>query len=85
MADLCVISARDMHRKQKMIHAKDRESPKRGKHVRAALKSIPVFSSQAQERKFWETHDSTEYLDWTRAQSVRLPDLEPTSEKKASS
>ena len=26
------------------------------------LKPIPDFASEAEEREFWETHDSTEYL-----------------------
>ena len=43
------------------------------------LKTIPHFASEAEERKFWETHDSTEYLDWTAAQRVILPNLKPTT------
>ncbi|PPQ34376.1 CopG family antitoxin [Rhodopila globiformis] len=39
------------------------------------LKPIPVFASEAEERRFWETHDSTDYVDWSRAQRVRLPNL----------
>ena len=36
-------------------------------------KPIPSFKSEAEERAFWETHDSTEYMDWSRAERVRLP------------
>ncbi|OFZ68334.1 MAG: hypothetical protein A2Z01_00945 [Betaproteobacteria bacterium RBG_16_58_11] len=43
------------------------------------LKTVPHFASEAEERKFWETHDSTEYLDWTAAQRVILPNLKPTT------
>ena len=43
------------------------------------LEPVPSFASEADERKFWETHDSTEHLDWSRAQAVRLPNLKPTS------
>jgi predicted DNA binding CopG/RHH family protein len=39
------------------------------------LKSIPRFRNEAEERKFWETHDSTDYVDWSKAQRVRLPNL----------
>ena len=39
------------------------------------LKSIPSFPNEAAERKFWETHDSTEYVDWSKAKRVRLPNL----------
>ncbi|MBI5751352.1 MAG: BrnA antitoxin family protein [Hydrogenophilales bacterium] len=43
------------------------------------LKTIPRFASEAEERKFWETHDSAEYLDWTAAQRIILPNLKPTT------
>lgn len=39
------------------------------------LKAIPRFRSEAEERRFWETHDSTAYLDWSKAQRVRFPNL----------
>jgi predicted DNA binding CopG/RHH family protein len=39
------------------------------------LKPIPHFRSEAEERKFWETHDSTDYVDWSKAQRARLPNL----------
>lgn len=38
-------------------------------------KHIPKFRSEAAERKFWETHDSADYVDWSRAQRVRFPNL----------
>ena len=43
------------------------------------LKSVPAFKSEAEERRFWETHDSSLYLDWSKAERVRLPALKPTS------
>jgi predicted DNA binding CopG/RHH family protein len=39
------------------------------------LKPIPKFRSEAEERRFWETHDSTDYVDWTQARRVRFPNL----------
>ena len=39
----------------------------------------PRSTSEAEERVFWETHDSTDRIDWSRAQIVRLPNLKPTS------
>ncbi len=39
------------------------------------LKPIPKFRNEAEERKFWETHDSTPYVDWSKAQRVRFPNL----------
>ena len=43
-----------------------------------AIKPIPTFANEAEERQFWETHDSTPYLDWSIAQRVRFPNLKPT-------
>jgi predicted DNA binding CopG/RHH family protein len=42
-------------------------------------KTVPTFANEAEERTFWETHDSTDYLDWNKAQSVVLPNLKPTT------
>jgi predicted DNA binding CopG/RHH family protein len=39
------------------------------------LKKIPEFKSEADERAFWESHDSSDYLDWRQAQSASLPNL----------
>jgi len=44
------------------------------------LKPIPEFQSEAEERRFWETHDSTEYVDWSKAQFVTFPNLRPSTE-----
>lgn len=44
------------------------------------LKSIPKFKTEAAEKKFWETHDSTDYLDWSKAQFVTFPNLKPSTE-----
>ena len=43
------------------------------------IKTVPKFASETQERAFWETHDSTEYLDWSKAQKAALPNLKPTT------
>ncbi len=44
-----------------------------------ALKRIPVFRTEDEEREFWGTHDSTEYVDWSKAGVVRFPNLRPSS------
>ena len=44
------------------------------------LKSIPKFRSEADERRFWETRDSSNYVDWNKAERVRLPKLKPSTE-----
>jgi predicted DNA binding CopG/RHH family protein len=42
-------------------------------------KAIPKFSSEAAERAFWEKNDSTQYLDWSKAQVAALPNLKPST------
>jgi predicted DNA binding CopG/RHH family protein len=42
-------------------------------------KHIPAFKNEAEERRFWQTHDSTEYLDWSEAKEVLMPKLRPTT------
>jgi predicted DNA binding CopG/RHH family protein len=47
--------------------------------MRNTLKPVPKFKTEADERRFWETHDSSDYLDWGAAEHVRLPNLKPTT------
>lgn len=43
------------------------------------LKSIPKFKNESQERDFWAKRDSSEYLDWSQADQIILPNLKPTT------
>lgn len=43
------------------------------------LKPIPKFKSEREEREFWQKVDSTQYLDWSRAERVSFPNLKLTS------
>jgi predicted DNA binding CopG/RHH family protein len=43
--------------------------------MKIKLKPIPRFKTEAEERRFWETHDSTDYVDWSKAQRARFPNL----------
>lgn len=43
------------------------------------LKPIPSFATEAEERKFWETHDSADYVAWSKAKRALLPNLKPTT------
>jgi predicted DNA binding CopG/RHH family protein len=43
------------------------------------LKAVPKFANEAEKQAFWEKHDSTDYLNWTKAQRVVLPNLKPTT------
>ncbi|MBF0131539.1 MAG: BrnA antitoxin family protein [Magnetococcales bacterium] len=40
---------------------------------------IPIFKTEAEERAFWESNDSSSYVDWTQAERVRLPNLKPST------
>jgi predicted DNA binding CopG/RHH family protein len=40
---------------------------------------VPRFATEAEERAFWENHDSTDHVDWSKAEKVRLPKLKPSS------
>jgi predicted DNA binding CopG/RHH family protein len=42
-------------------------------------KKIPNFRTEAEERRFWQKHDSSEYLDWSDAEEVVLPQLKPST------
>ena len=44
------------------------------------LKSIPKFKNETEERRFWESHDSTEYVDWSEAKPARFPNLKPSTQ-----
>ncbi len=41
-------------------------------------KSIPKFRNEDEEREFWASHDSTDYIDWSAAREVVMPNLKPT-------
>jgi len=39
----------------------------------------PEFDTEDEERAFWETHDSSDYVDWKQATPVSLPNLKPST------
>ncbi len=41
-------------------------------------KEIPRFRSEDEEREFWAKHDTTDYVDWSRARRGKFPHLRPT-------
>lgn len=43
------------------------------------IKPIPGFHDEAEERAFWEAKDSTDHVDWSKAERVRLPNLKPST------
>ncbi len=40
---------------------------------------VPDFASEEEERIFWETHDSADAVDWSKAQRARFPNLKPST------
>jgi predicted DNA binding CopG/RHH family protein len=43
------------------------------------VKKVPTFKTEQEEREFWETHDSSDYVDWAKAESVSLSNLKPST------
>jgi predicted DNA binding CopG/RHH family protein len=45
------------------------------------VKSPPSFNTEAEERAYWEAEgrDSTQHLDWSKAQRVVIPNLKPST------
>ncbi len=50
-----------------------------GRKRQSPKKSIPKFESEDQERQFWATADSAEYVDWAPARRVTLANLRPST------
>jgi Protein of unknown function (DUF3680). len=48
--------------------------------TRSARKAIPTFHSEAEERTFWETHDTSPFVDWSQARVAVFPNLKPSTE-----
>lgn len=44
------------------------------------LKPKPTFKSDAQEAAFWASHDSTEYIDYSKSRRMVFPKLKPSTE-----
>lgn len=43
------------------------------------LKAIPEFATDEEAGAFWMTHDTTDYLDWSKARRVTFPNLRPST------
>jgi predicted DNA binding CopG/RHH family protein len=44
------------------------------------LKLRPTFKSEAQEAAFWASHDSTDYIDYSKSRRMIFPKLKPSTE-----
>ena len=43
------------------------------------LRKLPKFKNKKEEFEFWSTHDSTGYVDYSRAQRVLFSNLKPST------
>ena len=48
--------------------------------ARKRYKPLPRFRSEAEERRFWATHDTADYVDWSAARPAVFPNLRPSTE-----
>jgi predicted DNA binding CopG/RHH family protein len=39
---------------------------------------IPKFRNESEEVAFWDTHDSTKYIDWSKTKNAVFPNLRPS-------
>ncbi len=47
---------------------------------RPVREPLPAFATEAEEREFWETHDTSPFVDWDRARIAAFPNLKPSTE-----
>lgn len=45
------------------------------------LRKIPKFKTEDEEREFWDTHSSVDYIDWSKGKMIIFPNLKPTSSR----
>ena len=50
------------------------------KTVKTKLLPIPKFATEKEECEFWMTHDSVDYVDWTKGRRVMFPNLKPSTQ-----
>jgi predicted DNA binding CopG/RHH family protein len=48
--------------------------------MKQQLKPIPDFKSEEEEVEFWDAHDSSNYIDWSKADKAVFPNLKPSTE-----
>ena len=49
------------------------------KSMKKRTKFPRKFASETAERRYWETHDSTPYVDWSKAERAVFTQLKPTT------
>ena len=43
------------------------------------LKKVPKFKSEKEELEFWSTHDSADYIDYSKTKRTLFPNLKPST------
>jgi len=43
------------------------------------LKTIPKFASLKEENEFWKENDSTDFINWNDAKTVKFPNLKKST------
>jgi predicted DNA binding CopG/RHH family protein len=43
------------------------------------LRQVPKFANESQEGSFWESPDTADYFDLSKAARVRFPNLKPST------
>lgn len=75
----CLLFAAFTIRQNKIRIISARHDGRRKTELPAMKKTIPTFKSEVAERRFWQTHDTTDYVDWSAAENVVLPKLKPST------
>lgn len=47
---------------------------------KAKLKPIPKFRNEDEEREFWQTHDTTDYFDYSKSKRLMI-EFDPSVEE----
>lgn len=42
-------------------------------------KTVPKFASEVHERAYWESNDSSNLVDWSKARKAIFPNLKPST------
>ena len=42
------------------------------------MKKIPKFKTEAEGREFWANADFSDYVDWSKASRILLPNIKPS-------
>ena len=60
-------------------HSKDEARDYALGKTREGRKELPRFRNEKEEFEFWASHDSTEYVDYSKAKSVIFENLRPST------